>query len=569
MDSMDPAAPLQPTYSFNPSSGYDRHNDLDPGVEGGEYPEDANKDPDIASQDETDSEDYPNILDDEIMVSNPSDYTKSYNRQRHIQEAEVAIAQLPKTNSQQKPKANLTAQIDDQVASLSRHATKLKLDDQAAGLKDGSSGLGLQRSDRATTEQVLDPRTRLILLKMINQGLLSEIHGCISTGKEANVYYALQDSQEDPGKPKHLAVKIYKTSILRFKDRSKYVSGEFRFQRGFPKRSNRGMVRLWAEKEFRNLKRMHAAGLPVPEPIYLKSHVLVMSFIGRIAPSGHSIATPPLRDCDFREQDDVRAGELWYGLYRRTVIYMRAVYRTCKLVHADLSEYNILYDQADSHLTMIDVSQSVEHDHPRSLDFLRMDIKNITEFFSRRAVATLTEPSVFHFITREKNLQDPEGIEKLLDDLQNDPVQPDADAEVFRQQNMPQALDQIEVTELPLGNTIGDDENSALQDLLADDRQVPKKTPEREGEGALESKSSHVSQESEAISSSASDSESDSQAKKSEGQGLPRGHRFEDRTVKAQRKAAVKEEKRERRKTKIPKHVKRKLVNHSSRNSKK
>jgi len=41
------------------------------------------------------------------------------------------------------------------------------------------------------------------------------------------------------------------------------------------------MVRLWAEKEMRNLTRMHSAGLPVPQPILLRSHVLMMSFIGK------------------------------------------------------------------------------------------------------------------------------------------------------------------------------------------------------------------------------------------------------------------------------------------------
>lgn len=41
------------------------------------------------------------------------------------------------------------------------------------------------------------------------------------------------------------------------------------------------MVRLWAEKEMRNLVRMYSAGLPVPQPILLRSHVLLMSFIGK------------------------------------------------------------------------------------------------------------------------------------------------------------------------------------------------------------------------------------------------------------------------------------------------
>ena len=42
------------------------------------------------------------------------------------------------------------------------------------------------KSDRATSEQVLDPRTRIILFKMIGRGLLFEVNGCVSTGKEVS-----------------------------------------------------------------------------------------------------------------------------------------------------------------------------------------------------------------------------------------------------------------------------------------------------------------------------------------------------------------------------------------------
>lgn len=51
------------------------------------------------------------------------------------------------------------------------------------------------------------------------------------------------------------AIKIYKTSILVFKDRERYVRGEFRFRHGFNKSNPRKMVKMWAEKETRNLKR--------------------------------------------------------------------------------------------------------------------------------------------------------------------------------------------------------------------------------------------------------------------------------------------------------------------------
>lgn len=94
--------------------------------------------------------------------------------------------------------------------------------------------LHTSRDDRATSEQCLDPRTRLMLFKMLSNGMLDSIDGCLSTGKEANVYYAKAGKKAltDIGE---FAIKIYKTSILVFKDRDKYVSGEHRWRKGYCK----------------------------------------------------------------------------------------------------------------------------------------------------------------------------------------------------------------------------------------------------------------------------------------------------------------------------------------------
>ncbi len=54
-----------------------------------------------------------------------------------------------------------------------------------------------------------------VLVKMLNAGLFNELNGCVSTGKEANVYQAATADGAD------LAVKIFKTSILTFKDRNR------------------------------------------------------------------------------------------------------------------------------------------------------------------------------------------------------------------------------------------------------------------------------------------------------------------------------------------------------------
>jgi RIO kinase 1 len=114
----------------------------------------------------------------------------------------------------------------------------------------------------------------MILFKLLSSGTLKEIHGCISTGKEANVYYASGENE-----PIEYAIKIYKTSILVFKDRDRYVTGEFRFRRGYNRHNPRKMVKVWAEKEMRNLLRLQMAGIRCPSPHSLRQHVLIMTFI--------------------------------------------------------------------------------------------------------------------------------------------------------------------------------------------------------------------------------------------------------------------------------------------------
>ena len=235
------------------------------------------------------------------------------------------------------------------------------------------------KSDRATVEQVLDPRTRMILFKLLSRGSLREIHGCISTGKEANVYYATGSGGLQ------CAVKVYKTSILVFKDRDKYVTGEFRFRHGYARHNPRKMVRTWAEKEMRNLSRIYNAGIPCPQPVLLKGHVLLMSFLGV-----DGWPSPKLKDTRLSE---TKAREFYY----ECILHVRNMYHKCRLVHADLSEYNMLVHEGQ--LYIIDVSQSVEHNHPQALEFLRKDCGNVTEFFRRKSVSVMTVKELFDFVT--------------------------------------------------------------------------------------------------------------------------------------------------------------------------
>ena len=75
------------------------------------------------------------------------------------------------------------------------------------------------------------------------------------------------------------------------------------------------------------------------------------------------------------------------------------MYQSCHLVHADLSEYNMLWHKNKLHF--IDVSQSVEPSHPHGLEFLFRDCTNVTGFFNRSGLVSdvMTSHQLFNFVT--------------------------------------------------------------------------------------------------------------------------------------------------------------------------
>ena len=87
----------------------------------------------------------------------------------------------------------------DQLAALSKYSSRIAKIDVPYAMGVGVNRKGpsahanvKDKSDRATNEQVLDPRTRIILFKMIGRGLIHEINGCVSTGKEVRRWSGLR-----------------------------------------------------------------------------------------------------------------------------------------------------------------------------------------------------------------------------------------------------------------------------------------------------------------------------------------------------------------------------------------
>eukprot|EP00768_Dysnectes_brevis_P002379 gnl/Dysnectes_brevis/1806_a2069_1728.p1 GENE.gnl/Dysnectes_brevis/1806_a2069_1728~~gnl/Dysnectes_brevis/1806_a2069_1728.p1 ORF type:complete len:458 (-),score=121.02 gnl/Dysnectes_brevis/1806_a2069_1728:83-1456(-) len=261
------------------------------------------------------------------------------------------------------------------------------------------------RGDRATTNMVLDPKTRMMIFRLLDRGKILSLHGALSMGKEACVFITET--------PEGVAVlKVYSTSILAFKRRQRYIEGEHRFQhlRKSTRTNARQLVRLWCEKEFRNLKRLEKQLLLVPTAHFHHLHVLCMQFVGRTGSDGTS-AAPTLKQA-LPHLSPSRRVKLYYSLIRG----MREMWQGAGLVHGDLSEYNMLY--YSKKLYIIDVSQSVDQSHPTALDLLREDILNVSLFFSRAGVPVLPCRVVLSFITSMR----------LSRSMEDEPTRPVCDA---------------------------------------------------------------------------------------------------------------------------------------------
>ena len=50
-------------------------------------------------------------------------------------------------------------------------------------------------------------------------------------------------------------MKVFKTTLNKFKNRDRYIKDDYRFKARFSKQNPRKVVRMWAEKEMHNLKR--------------------------------------------------------------------------------------------------------------------------------------------------------------------------------------------------------------------------------------------------------------------------------------------------------------------------
>jgi RIO kinase 3 len=109
------------------------------------------------------------------------------------------------------------------------------------------------KQDRSTNVISLDKRTKLLLFKLINADVLESVGGVVSTGKEATIFYTPGGNTQEIQVPKECVAKVFKTTLMEFKTREKYIADDYRFKDRYKHLNPQKIVRLWAEKEMVSL----------------------------------------------------------------------------------------------------------------------------------------------------------------------------------------------------------------------------------------------------------------------------------------------------------------------------
>lgn len=227
-------------------------------------------------------------------------------------------------------------------------------------------------------EEVFDKSTLMTIYGLLNKGVIDEIHGVVKAGKEARIYWG--KDREGKG----LAIKIYLTIASEFKKgKLRYILGDPRF--AHVRRETRSIVFAWALKEFKNLKLALKAKVKVPKPFVVKKNVLVMQFIGK-----NGIPAPNLKELPPKNPELI---------YKELLTYIRRLYQKSKLIHGDISEYNIMVWRGRP--VLFDMAQAVLLSHPMATTLLRRDLQNLHRYFKKQGVEVLSTDEMYRKVVED------------------------------------------------------------------------------------------------------------------------------------------------------------------------
>jgi RIO kinase 1 len=263
---------------------------------------------------------------------------------------------------------------EQQLPREEKHKAAARADRWLSKYERKSRFLNKMSEDYDVFDNVFDMPTLMTINELRRDGIIQYIETSLAAGKESKVYLAVAPDSS------LRIVKIYLIVSAEFKKRMQYIAGDPRFSD--IKRGSRSLIMTWARKEFKNMQTAHAVGVRVPLPIAVKKNVLVMEFVA----DSEGNPMPAL----------INTEEITLNDYQQVIEQMTMLYQKAKLVHADLSEYNIF--KTNLGIMLFDFGSAIDIQQPNSKQFLFRDVSNINRFFEKRGIEVLPTAQVIEKI---------------------------------------------------------------------------------------------------------------------------------------------------------------------------
>ena len=224
---------------------------------------------------------------------------------------------------------------------------------------------------------VFDEQTNKTINSLIKKGYIDELLTPIKTGKEADVYLAKR-------KNSYAAVKIYRVTSANFKKINEYIKRDYRF-----KNTNANIKKTilkWVEKEYRNLHLSYVSGVHVPFPIKQLHNCIVMEYIN----------ADMLKDTYINDPTN---------FFEKLLHQLYLLKNEAKLIHGDLSQYNILVE--NQRPVIIDLGQAMsikqEEDFNNFYDLYERDINQLLTYFENKYNLDYTKEKIDEKLSSNKS----------------------------------------------------------------------------------------------------------------------------------------------------------------------
>jgi len=228
---------------------------------------------------------------------------------------------------------------------------------------------------------IFDTKTMIFLSKFYNKGIIEKLNFVIARGKEAEVYVAQPGLSELVTDVKFVAIKFFRVETSSFFKMSNYMTGDPRFSK--IRLTKTTIVKTWCRKEMGNLRIAQDAGILAPKPYYANGSILAMEFIG----NENGVPAPQLKDAKLKNPEK---------FFDIVIEQMKKLYKK-ELVHADLSEFNILVHRERPYF--IDMGQAVVLKHPNADMFLERDVRNVLNYFLKHYSLEKDPAKTLEYIT--------------------------------------------------------------------------------------------------------------------------------------------------------------------------